>query len=661
MTQNLKNKRYNIIEEIHSGAQGCVYLAFDTKLDEQVAMKEMLERYSEEDEKKYALRRFKEEAQILFTLEHPALPRVTDYFTENGKYYLVMSLVKGKDLQSLMEERDNRPLSPRRVENLARQILEVLDYLHSFNPPIIYRDIKPSNLMVDENDNIFMVDFGIARLFEKERKGTSIGTPGFSPPEQYKGFTEPRSDLFSLGATLHYLLTGIDPADPNNPPFTFDDIKKYNPEIPERFLKLINWLLGFTPEKRPESAKKALLVLNGDEQFPGKEEKTKPAKQESKGVTKPLTKEKKFSPVILIPLIIIVLLIMAAIFNSKTKRVPERGMSSSTTPAVKKEIDSTPVKEENKEEPTANFPTTKPRPVDIPGFLLKPDSKYGWVSHFALSGDGKMVAAAYPYGKIPVWDVKNRKVIKWFHGHKDRITTISFSQDGKYMVSGCEFGRIVLWDLKNEKKAFKTDTPEGVLLVGVSPDNKSIHYTDYKNVYRRINLNGKVIDTYRGTCFDISPDGKYIVINNVARGFIFKDLNTGWHKQYQFSPIRWIRKLKFSPDGKQVAIATSNHRIYIVDLKQNKIAKEIVTPVNFVMAIDYSPNGKYLAASLVDETIAVWDLSNDKLIQRLRPSSFFREMGAGHSDDIYWTPDGSYLVFTDLINVRFAEAKFSGK
>ncbi len=671
MPEYLRDNRYRVDEEIHHGAQGFVYKAYDTKLDQPVAVKEMLDRFTSGDDRDYALRRFREEAQILFTLNHPSLPRVTDFFEEAGRYYLVMSLVEGTDLQSLMERGENVPLPPGRVESWARQILEVLHYLHTLDPPVIYRDIKPSNLMLDDKDNIYMVDFGIARIFDKKKKGTSIGTPGFSPPEQYKGFTEPGSDLFSLGATLHYLLTGIDPADPANPPFTFDDIKKYNPEIPENFRRLIFWLLEFSADKRPPSAGKALRVLNGDEPFPDpdperKEETPEPALEKPRSEVLP---EKKSPVNWLIPLLLILIIIGTVfVFLPKTEKSSSPQSGEIRNSPDRGKMEKSPYVNNEGVTPTAQGDnTSSPQPVDIPGFVLNchiaRDGVYekGWISHTAVSGDAKLVAAGYPDGDVVIWDFDTKKPVKTLREHTNSIRNVSFSKDGRYLVSCGEDKNVIVWDLKNEKPIFRLTAVSIPVQGEISPDNKFIHYTDFDKKYYKVSMDKKILETTRGTAFDISPDGKFIIINEFPNGFKLKDLKSGWHEIYRFNEVRWIRKLRFSRDGSLVAIATSDSKVFVVDLKKKEIVKTLKAPVRFAMAVDFSPDGKYVASVFEDETIVIWELADEKIADRIRPQSFFYHMGGGGAEDLQYTPDGKYLIFGDLMNVRAAENPFYGK
>jgi ankyrin repeat protein len=260
--------RYEIVEVVKSGSMGCVYRARDTRLDNTVALKKMLSSFATGEEREYALERFREEARLLSRLHHGGLPKVIDSFTTGGEgkngtaHYLVMTFIEGKDLEAVMAGRGHMPLPFMEAEAYFRQILNILQYLHSHTPPVIYRDMKPSNIM-ESGGQIFLVDFGIARLFTPQTIGTLIGTPGYAAPEQYKGFSEPRSDLYSLGVVMHYLLTGRNPQDTSRPPFSFEAPSKLNSYVPEYLDRIIMSLLEFECGRRAGSAEEVLSFLDG--------------------------------------------------------------------------------------------------------------------------------------------------------------------------------------------------------------------------------------------------------------------------------------------------------------------------------------------------------------------------------------------------------------
>ncbi len=249
------DNRYEIKKLIKSGGMGSVYEAHDTRFNNtRCAVKEMLDLSGSGEDPEYFIKRFREEAEILYNLRHASLPGVKDYFIEGSRYYLVMNYIEGKDLDTIIEETKGLGLPENTVIGWTKEILDVLDYLHCQNPPVIYRDMKPANLMLQSSDNrIMLVDFGLARTVNpgSQTTKTSIGTPAFAPPELFEGKPEPRTDLYCLGGTIHALLTGNIPVGP----YSFKNIKEIKPEISEGLSVVVMKALSLNIEERYTSAK----------------------------------------------------------------------------------------------------------------------------------------------------------------------------------------------------------------------------------------------------------------------------------------------------------------------------------------------------------------------------------------------------------------------
>lgn len=206
--------RYRIDKALGKGGMGAVYLAHLESLgNKPVAVKEMELVVADARTAEQAARQFQREATFLAHLEHPNLVRVTDFFQENGKHYLVMEYVKGETLQARLE-RLQRPFDWTELKGYALSLVEVLNYLHNQDPPILFRDLKPANIMLEENGRMKLIDFGIARTAQPGTETSTFlkgtGTNGFSPVEQYGmgETTDERSDIYALGATIYYLATG---------------------------------------------------------------------------------------------------------------------------------------------------------------------------------------------------------------------------------------------------------------------------------------------------------------------------------------------------------------------------------------------------------------------------------------------------------------------
>ena len=253
---------YKIIEKIKIGGMGAVYKSTSLKTGEFYALKELISFSLDEAENKEAISRFEREARILSNLSHPSLPGVIDYFSKNDRYYLIMDFVEGKDLSNILKERGAPGLPEEEVIEWMIQICDVLIYLHTRDPVVIYRDIKPSNIMVREKDNkITLIDFGIARTLQKgtdvSRTKTTIGTIGYMSPEQYRGRPDPRSDIYSLGVTMYHLLTGSRPI-----PFNVIALLEEDTYLSEKIKSIAINCVKINSKERFQSAmdlKKALM------------------------------------------------------------------------------------------------------------------------------------------------------------------------------------------------------------------------------------------------------------------------------------------------------------------------------------------------------------------------------------------------------------------
>src|SRR5437868_12846394 len=257
----LSGKRYKIEKPVASGGMGAVYRAIDTRFNRPCAVKEMLDEFQSETERTQAVEWFGREATMLLDLNQPCIPRVRDFFVEGGKHYLVMDFIEGRTLGDILEKEGNvlgvngaRGVSEARARSWGQQICSVLGYLHRQAPPIIFRDLKPSNIMVTERDEVKLIDFGIALTFQSQRQSTIIMTIGYAPPEQLHAMTEPRSDIYALGATLYRLLTRHDAA--NNKPniFSFPPIRMLRPDISPAFEQVLMKALAPNLEQRWISA-----------------------------------------------------------------------------------------------------------------------------------------------------------------------------------------------------------------------------------------------------------------------------------------------------------------------------------------------------------------------------------------------------------------------
>src|SRR5258708_6239506 len=249
----LLHSRFSIVSQIGTGGFGAVYEAQDTLFSHRlVDIKEMGKGGLRPRELAEATAAFEHEALVLTNLTHPNLPRIHDHFSEHGRSYVVMDFIAGGTLEDSLDT-SQRSFPVEVVLNIGLQLAEALDYLHSQQPPIIFRDLKPANIMRTTDNHVYLIDFGIARHFKpgKAKDTIPLGSKGYAAPEQYgKAQTTPQSDIYGLGATLHQLLTGNDPS---LNLFHFAPLRLYNSPISAQLNALLQQMLAMEMDKRPAS------------------------------------------------------------------------------------------------------------------------------------------------------------------------------------------------------------------------------------------------------------------------------------------------------------------------------------------------------------------------------------------------------------------------
>lgn len=252
--------KYEILTEIGRGGMSVVYLAMDKRLNKQWAVKEVRKKgVSKNDE--IVVNSLMAEANLIKRLDHPAFPRIVDIIDNGQTIYIVMDYIEGESLDKILEEHGAQ--SEDNVIHWAMQICDALNYLHSQKPhPIIYRDMKPANLMLKpegEYGIIKIIDFGIAREFKDKNLAdtTVLGTRGYASPEHYAGHTDVRSDIFSLGMTMHHLLTGVDPRKGDQ----YASVRNWNPELSEGIEIIVDKCVQPAPENRYQDCDELLRDL----------------------------------------------------------------------------------------------------------------------------------------------------------------------------------------------------------------------------------------------------------------------------------------------------------------------------------------------------------------------------------------------------------------
>jgi hypothetical protein len=422
---------------VGAGGFGAVHLAEDTHLgDRQVAIKEMSQLGLTPEELRGAVEAFRREALLLAKLLHPNLPRIYEQFHEDGQWYLVMDFIEGETLESSLAQAPGGRLTVAQVLPLAAQLCSVLDYLHTRTPPIIFRDLKPANVLMTSAGQLYLIDFGIARHFKpgQTRDTVAFGSAGYAAPEQYgKAQTTTQADLYSLGATLHQLLSGNDPA---NSPFLFAPL--HVTQLPG-LERLIFQLLQQDKAQRPASMAVAQQELQRLAVEYASGEGAKDA-----GATAARSAALPRSP---------------AGAQPRTSITPP-GMALPRVP-----------------------PSGSGRlgPAAVPVCVYK--GHLHAVKAVAWSPDGRLLASGGGDGTVQVWDSVTAKTIYIYREHgaaNNTINTVAWSPDGALLASGGS-GRLVhIWvaTLRDAKIGTTLATYDGggllpsVLALAWSPDSR---------------------------------------------------------------------------------------------------------------------------------------------------------------------------------------------
>jgi len=259
--------RYRILRMLGGGGMKLAYAAEDLRLAARIcALAEMVDALTSQEAQRKALEAFQREAEILAQLNDPHIPQVFDSFSEARHHYLVMEFIDGSTLENELAGSAGK-LPAHRVLEVALEVLDALQYLHARRPPLIHRDLKPSNLMTTKDGQLKLIDFGIARHFVANTRVTMVGTHGYAPPEQYAGRPEPRSDLYSLAATMYQALSGRDPT--TEAPFRFPPLRNYCPDLNPKLIAVIECALAYEITNRPHDAEafKQQLLACGTHPF----------------------------------------------------------------------------------------------------------------------------------------------------------------------------------------------------------------------------------------------------------------------------------------------------------------------------------------------------------------------------------------------------------
>jgi serine/threonine protein kinase len=525
----LLHSRYSIVKQVGTGGFGAVYQAKDTLFSHRlVAVKEMNQDGLSSQELAEATAAFEREALLLSQLTHPNLPRIHDYFSEHGRSYVVMDYIAGDTLEDYLNKVIQR-LPVEMVLEIGIQLSTVLDYLHNHQLPIIFRDVKPANIMRTVNNHVYLIDFGIARHFKpgKAKDTIPLGSKGYAAPEQYgKAQTTPQTDIYGLGATLHELLTGDDPS---LSLFHFEPVrasKKKGLPITSQLNTLLQQMLEMEMSKRPASmaiVKQELQRLLAQQ--------TASTQSHAQSSTQTPVKRRRFLISLAATLVTCSLSSAITTFafdNQDTLNTLFSHPISGTTPILS---------------------TTSSVPAQAT-ILSQPLYTYrghiGSITAVAWSPKGQIIASAGTLDSdVQVWDAKTGNLVPlsrnggfaFFAKNSQRVDALAWSPDSVYIAAALGNDTVDAWSIETGGKIPLYFSPysntNNANALAWSPDGSQIAaVSENSSVPVYSTTTGKTLYTYQGNTQAVlslawSPDGKHIASGAADRTVQVWNATTG--------------------------------------------------------------------------------------------------------------------------------------
>ncbi len=573
-------QRYRVLKQVGSGGYGVVYKAADIQFGQRhVAVKEMSQRGLSPEEIAEATDAFKREAFMLAGLTHPNLPSIYDYFIEDGRCYLVMSFIEGETLEDYLKRAKDGCLPVEKVLHIGVQLSSVLSYLHTRNPSIIFRDLKPANVMRTPEGLLYLIDFGIARHFKHgQAKDTLVlGSPGYAAPEQYgRAQTTPQTDVYSLGATLHQLLAGDDPA---LSPFSHAPLNL--PACPA-LAHLITCMLDRDARKRPASMANIMRELQ--RMIAGRSRTlaahhTFPPQNPASASVVPVARHNRPAAA-LPPARGQVPLLYSSARQLPAPRSPQPlayynhllGTSvadaySSLLTGLKHALDG-----------VAHAASAVPQQISAHVVAVDPKLIAGKLPPTALlsvawSPDGQRIATADRINGVRLWDVAQQKpLVTYAQSMGIGITALAWSPDGKRIVSASANATAQMWDA----------------------DTGNLLYT---------------YAAHRGPVQAVawSPDGRYIASADAAHVVLIWDAAT-YRTCITYARHRQpVTSVSWSPNNRSVASASVDGTVQVWDVLSSRCVLTYALHNGVVEVVAWSPDGKLMASAGADRTVQVWN------------------------------------------------------
>lgn len=621
--------RYEILDVIAQGGMGAIYRATDQSLGVLVAVKENL--FTSEE----STRQFRREATILAGLRHANLPRVTDHFVISGRgQYLVMDFIEGEDLRQRLSRQEL--YSENEVVTIGAAICDALTYLHSRQPPIVHRDIKPGNIKITPSGQIHLVDFGLAKIAQPGQAtttGAQALTPGYASPEQYGQGTDSRSDIYSLGATLYAALTNKVPEDALARAMgtaQLTPLKQHNSTVSDRLAAVLEKAMRPVPAERYQTAeefKQALINANSlarrkatvaQPSIPGSVQTTQPQNPPASFIQSPTAKpirRARLWPFVLGGLLVLGILavVIFASNSGGTTTLPTQ-FTPTTTPSPIFTVTNPPASQ------TPQASQTPPPTTDTPTATIEPTITFTPTIQTTPRGGslGQIAFVSDRSGTAQVYLVNSDSSgLQQITNLVDGACQPAWSPDGQRMVivSPCKSKldiykgtSLFLINADGGGVTPLASMPGGDFDPAWSPDGKRIAFSsvrdgDLAHIYIYDLETNKATRLTTASTYDHrpawSPDGKMIVFESTRMGkpqIYTIELDTGKEREFTMLDTQDDHSPNWAPDGQVIAFHNNNHEI-IVKQYGDRTAIEVIVAPDTGPSIDanFSPDGYWLA------------------------------------------------------------------
>jgi eukaryotic-like serine/threonine-protein kinase len=557
---------YRIVRVIGHGACGAVYeSAVAERPNAFVALKETFDPTS--------ISSFQAEFAVLHQLGHPNLPRYDGMFEADGNGYLVMELIAGQSLQDVLDSQ-REPLPESQVLGYALQLCDVLNYLHGQQPPILHRDIKPANIRLTPEGRIKLVDFGLLKQGTQQTRMTirGVGTPAYAPIEQYgRGaqHTDPRSDVYSLGATLYHLLSGQEPPPATDRVATSPDplptLWQYNPDLSAHVVDAVTTALSLAQHDRyaDVAALRRALVDETAQQFSASH-----ASSQGQPSAQPAAQP-----------------------------AASAGWSSGS-PAQ---------------------PRFSAQVGAMPLFAL--EQQRGSVTTVAFSPDGQTLASGGDDRLIGLWRASTGELLQTLYGHSSSIWGVAFSPDGRLIASAGADRTVRIWNAAdgNSLLIIQAHTDK-VIGVAFSPDGQLLASAGWDKIVRlwcvadgqpRLDLEG-----HTGRVYDIafSPDGQLIASASADGTIKLWRAFGGRLLRTLEGHMNEVSSIAFSPDGQTLASAGDDLTVRLWHVADGRPLHTLQRHGEAIRTIAYHPSGRLLAIGSMDQQVRLWRIADDELL-----------------------------------------------